>query len=112
MSAPAIPAIFAPTGGVTWSTVDDGFHVASRDGEFVGSVDVTAAGIHIAFDGRSTALGRYPTLEAAQRAVVDVARGVTWPEPTRATRAVWSLATATGAVAVGLFVSAGALALF
>lgn len=98
-------------GGVTWTRVEEGFYVGARTGEFVGTIDVTPDGSHVAFDGRSTAVGRYETLAEAQRAVSDIARGVSRPQPARATQLAWSLATVWGVVAAGLLVSAGAAAI-
>lgn len=106
MTAVSPASVFAPTGGVTWSRVDAGFYVGSRAGEYVGSIDVTADGSHVAFDGRSTPLGRYPSLREAQRAVARQRRTLA-PEPTRSTRLVWSAATLAGAVAGGLLVGVG-----
>lgn len=74
-SAPAAPAMQR---GVTWSKVDTGFHVASRAGEYVGSVDTTPDGHFVAFDGTSAPIGRYADLSEAKRAVLS------WkPERTR-----------------------------
>lgn len=53
----------------TWTAVEDGFFVASRDGEYLGYVERTADGHIIGFDGRSTPVGRYDDLPEAQRAV-------------------------------------------
>jgi len=66
--APGI-ADAAPSRPVTWSTVDRGFHVASRAGEFVGSIDATDGGHFIAFDGTNSPIGRYGTMVEAKRAV-------------------------------------------
>lgn len=54
---------------VTWVRVENGFHVASRAGEFVGFAELTHDGHVVGFDGRSTPVGRYETLMDAQRAV-------------------------------------------
>lgn len=107
MTALAPAPLSIASGAVTWSRVDKGFHVGSRAGEFVGYVDEMADGTHVAFDGRSTPVGRYASLKEAQRAVVDVSRGMTWVRPRRSTRVAWSLATVAGAVAGGLLVGAG-----
>jgi len=73
--ASATPAISGSAYGparssrVTWSTVDSGFHVASRTGEFVGSIDATEDGHFIAFDGTNAPIGRYSAMKDAQDAV-------------------------------------------
>lgn len=94
----------------TWARVDTDFYVASRDGEFVGYVDRAADGTYIAFDGRSTPVGRYDDLRDAQRA----AEGVTSPAQARkrrrVTRALQKTAAVTGVVAGGVALTAGALA--
>lgn len=81
-AAPATPT--APSASppapraVTWSKVDTGFHVASRAGEYVGSVDTTPDGHFVAFDGTSAPIGRYAELSDAKTAVLS------WkPEGTR-----------------------------
>lgn len=111
-SGEARPSMPRPAGPVTWARVDSGFYVGSRAGEFVGTIDVMPDGSHVAFDGRSTAVGRYASLSEAQRAVSDIARGVVWAKPRRSTHVAWSLATVSGVVAAGMLVSAGALAVF
>lgn len=65
----AVLPAFAVSERVTWVRVESGFHVASRAGEFVGFAERTPDGHVVGFDGRSTPVGRYETLEAAQRAV-------------------------------------------
>lgn len=73
-AAPAAPT--APTAAsalpkaVTWSKVDTGFYVASRAGEYVGSVDTTPDGHFVAFDGTSAPIGRYADLAGAKSAVL------------------------------------------
>ncbi len=56
--------------GVLWARVEDGFHVGSRGGDFLGYVDRQPDGSHRAFDARSTTLGDYPSLGEATHAVV------------------------------------------
>ena len=63
---PVVPALPRP---VTWSKVDTGFYVASRAGEYVGSVDTTADGHFVAFDRTSAPIARYTTLADAKAAV-------------------------------------------
>ena len=68
--APAAPVTGAATRSVTWSRVDTGFYVASRAGEFVGSVDTTPDGHFVAFDSTSAPIGRYSSLPDAKSAVL------------------------------------------
>jgi hypothetical protein len=85
--------------------------VASRDGEFLGYVDRAADGSFLAFDGRSTPVGRYDSLRDAQRAVTTVPAAV--PASTsrrRARRAFERAAAVTGIVAGGMALTAGAVA--
>lgn len=54
---------------ILWACVEEGFHVGSRGGDFLGYVDRQAGGEYIAFDARSRSLGSFPTLEDATAAV-------------------------------------------
>ncbi|WEK14889.1 MAG: peptide ABC transporter permease [Candidatus Microbacterium phytovorans] len=94
----------------TWARVESGFHVASRDGEFVGYVDQARDGSFLAFDGRSTPVGRYDTLKEAQRAVLSVP---TTPVPDEGQRRRLSVlhrvAVVAGVVAGGVALTAGAV---
>ena len=63
-----------PDTGVTWARVEDGFHVASRRGEFLGYVDRQSDGGYLAFDAFSRMVGRFRGIAAAMSAVTD-ARG-------------------------------------
>lgn len=65
----APPAGIAPR-AVTWSKVDTGFYVASKAGEYVGSVDTTPDGHFVAFDATSAPIGRYADLSEAKTAVL------------------------------------------
>lgn len=56
--------------GVLWACVEDGFHVGSRDGEFLGYVDRQPDRHYLAFDARSQRLGEFPSLHDATAAVV------------------------------------------
>ncbi|WP_243076492.1 peptide ABC transporter permease [Microbacterium sp. SS28] len=106
MSAPAFPAALPSLTRVTWAQPDTGFHVASRAGEFVGYVDTTADGHFVAFDGRSTAVGRYDSLAHAKRAVLSA--GSTPCLPLYGIdRQLHTAAAACGILAVMLFVAAG-----
>jgi hypothetical protein len=51
-----------------WAEVETGFHVASRDGQFLGYVDTTVDGRFLAFDGRSMLVGEFDLLSDAKSA--------------------------------------------
>ncbi|MEH3088315.1 MAG: hypothetical protein PGN24_01550 [Microbacterium arborescens] len=55
--------------GIVWARVEDGFHVGSRVGEFVGYIDRQADGRFHAFDSRSRLVGVFPELTSAMRAL-------------------------------------------
>lgn len=57
-----------------WTEVDAGFHVANRDGAFVGSVSAVRGGF-VAMDARGTPVGRFPDLDAAQASLRSVMTG-------------------------------------
>lgn len=61
-----------PGARVVWARVEDGFHVASRDGEFLGYIDRDPDGMFAAHDLYSRPLGMFPALVAAMVAVTDV----------------------------------------
>lgn len=91
---------------VTWARVESGFHVASRAGEYVGYAERTGDGHFVGFDGRSTPVGRYPTLAAAQRAV-ETAPSASVPVLSPRTEAGFHFAAAiSGMIALGAFVAA------
>ena len=52
-----------------WACVEDGFHVGSRVGEFLGYVDRQPDGSYAAFDARSARIGRFDSLHDATSAV-------------------------------------------
>jgi len=54
---------------VLWACVEDGFHVGSRGGDFLGYVDRQSDGRYVAFDARSHAIGSFAALEEATAAV-------------------------------------------
>lgn len=60
-----------PSAGVVWARVEDGFHVGSRRGVFLGYIDRQADGSFLAVDGRSRVVGRFPALTAAMAAVTN-----------------------------------------
>ncbi|MBZ4487769.1 hypothetical protein LQ938_13245 [Microbacterium sp. cx-55] len=55
--------------GTTWARVEDGFHVGSRHGEFLGYIDRQADGRFVAFDLHSRIIGGFVDLTSAMRAV-------------------------------------------
>lgn len=61
------------TSAVLWACVEEGFHVGSRGGDFLGYVDRQPDGSHRAFDAHSALVGDFPTLHDATAAVVDAA---------------------------------------
>lgn len=62
----------ANPGDVLWACVEEGFHVGSRGGNFLGYVDRQPDGSFRAFDARSVLLGDHAHLADATRAVADV----------------------------------------
>ncbi|WP_433673714.1 hypothetical protein [Microbacterium gorillae] len=54
---------------VLWACVEDGFHVGSRGGDFLGFVDRRPDGGYRAYDSRSQTVGDYPSLREATAAV-------------------------------------------
>lgn len=58
-----------PDPDVLWACVEEGFHVGSRRGDFLGYVDRQPDGRYRAFDARSLHLGDFATLPAATNAV-------------------------------------------
>ncbi len=62
----------ANLGDVLWACVEEGFHVGSRGGNFLGYVDRQPDGSYRAFDARSTLLGDHAQLADATRAVAQV----------------------------------------
>ncbi|MCO7203650.1 hypothetical protein NH287_09115 [Microbacterium sp. CnD16-F] len=53
--------------GTVWARVEDGFHVGSRDGNFLGYIERRGDGRFVAFDMRSTAVGTFTDLVPAMR---------------------------------------------
>ncbi|WZH38379.1 MAG: hypothetical protein PIR02_06835 [Microbacterium enclense] len=60
-----------PAAGVVWARVEDGFHVGSRRGVFLGYIDRQPDGGFLAVDGRSRVVGTFPALTAAMAAVTN-----------------------------------------
>lgn len=86
---------------VSWATVEDGFHVGSRSGEFVGYAERTPDGHYVGFDGRSTPVGRYETLDEARQAVEDAPDNAAPVMSERAENAFHAAASISGVVAIG-----------
>lgn len=59
----------SPSSDVLWACVEEGFHVGSRGGDFLGYVDRQPDGRYSAFDARSRTLGSFATLEEATATV-------------------------------------------
>ncbi|TQJ30103.1 peptide ABC transporter permease [Microbacterium sp. SLBN-146] len=106
MTTLAAPPTRLSSRRVTWSTVDTGFRVASRAGEFIGSIDETADGRFVAFDGRSTPIGLFATLREAQRAVTGASSTVK-EKAARLAAIAQPVAAASGIVAGVLLVGVG-----
>lgn len=86
---------------VSWATVEDGFHVGSRAGEFVGYVERTPDGHYVGFDGRSTPVGRYETIDDARHAVEEAPENAAPALSARAENAFHTVASISGVVAIG-----------
>jgi hypothetical protein len=54
---------------VLWACVEEGFHVGSRGGDFLGYVDRQPKGEYRAFDARSAMIGDFAVLAEATAAV-------------------------------------------
>lgn len=96
--------------GPTWAHVDDGLHVVSRAGEYLGCVDRSGDGAYLAFDGRATPVGRYDTLREAQRAVLSVPDPGAGRRERHLQRVSQRVAVVTGSIAGGLALLAVAAA--
>lgn len=55
------------TPGTVWARVEDGFHVASRGGNFLGYIEQRKDGRYVAFDMRSAIVGTFADLVSAMR---------------------------------------------
>ena len=93
-----------------WHEPEPDFFVGSRKGDFIGSIEKTAVGTFVAFDGLSTPVGRYPSLAEAQRALTTLA-GRDSELDERTTRVAQLLATVAGTVSFFLLAGAGSLPL-
>lgn len=70
-----------PGAGIVWSRVEEGFHVASARGAFLGYIDREADGTYWAYNGRSRPVGRFPGLVAAMAAVTHAHTQATAAQP-------------------------------
>ncbi|WP_313355618.1 hypothetical protein [Microbacterium sp.] len=103
----APPVTIVPR-AVTWSKVDTGFYVASKAGEYVGSVDTTPDGHFVAFDATSAPIGRYADLPGAKAAVLSWKPERARMRDRRLGRIVHPIAVSAGLVA-GVTAAFGAL---
>lgn len=60
-----------PGAGVVWARVEEGFHVGSRAGVFLGYIDRQPDGVFLAYDGHSRVVGRFEALTEAMAAVTN-----------------------------------------
>lgn len=60
-----------PNPGVVWASVEDGFHVGSRDGNFLGYIDRQPDGRFLACDMFSRPVGHFADLRAAMASLTD-----------------------------------------
>jgi hypothetical protein len=97
--------------GVQWDEVEQGFHVATRRGEFLGFIETTARGTFVALDGFSTPVGRYDTLRQARRALLQTERMRNSQPGAFGEMVARRFATASGLIAVTMMLSAGTLLL-
>ena len=109
MSAPAWSVHPITSPAVRWNEIEPGFRVGTRDGEYLGFVELTAYGTFVAVDGSSTPVGRYDSLREAKRALLEVKRMGTRRSRASAELMARRLATSSGLVAATLMLSAGAL---
>jgi len=56
--------------GVVWARVEDGFHVGSRWGEFLGYIERQSDGTFVAFDMHSRPAGRFTVITHAMSALI------------------------------------------
>ncbi|PKI91506.1 peptide ABC transporter permease [Actinomycetales bacterium SN12] len=105
---PLTPTVTVMPRAVTWSKVDTGFYVASKAGEYVGSVDTTPDGHFVAFDATSAPIGRYTELSTAKSAVLSWKPERARMRDRRVGRIVHPIAASAGLVA-GVTAAFGAL---
>ncbi len=109
-TALASPEVSTPPAAlrITWTPVDRGFSVASRDGEYVGCMD-EVAGEFVVRDGRNAVIGRHRTAEEARAALRAVVEGGTAGTDER--DEMWRRTAAVAAVVAGsVLLTAGVLA--
>lgn len=63
---------------LTWRQAADDVHVATRDGEFAGFVEVNDSA-HLVRDNRGAELGAFASLAAARAALESAHRGLSTP---------------------------------
>lgn len=60
-----------PEAHVIWARVEEGFHVGSRSGVFLGYIDRQPDGVFLAHDGHARVVGRFTALTEAMAAVTN-----------------------------------------
>lgn len=95
---------------LAWVEVEPGFHVAKREGEFAGFVDVNPDGSAVSFDEHSTPVGRFPGLAAAKASLLSTPHPANTRRRRRAHRMGAATATAAGLLAATFALTAGVLA--
>lgn len=95
---------------LTWTEVEPGFHVAHREGEFAGFVDVNPDGSAVAFDEHSTPIGRYSSLGSAKISLLSTPHPANTSRDRRAHRRGVAAASAAGIVAASFALTAGVFA--
>jgi hypothetical protein len=60
-----------PEAPVIWARVEEGFHVGSRGGVFLGYIDRQPDGAFLAHDGHARVVGRFDALTDAMAAVTN-----------------------------------------
>ncbi|MGW9022362.1 hypothetical protein ACWGOE_12845 [Leucobacter chromiiresistens] len=63
-------------GAVTWARIEDDFFVGSRDGEFLGFIDVESSGMYVVCNQFSRPIGQFAELDGAMAALRDGAVAV------------------------------------
>ncbi|SDQ17456.1 hypothetical protein [Leucobacter chromiiresistens] len=58
-------------GAITWARIEDDFFVGSRDGEFLGFIDVESSGMYVVCNQFSRPIGQFAELDGAMAALRD-----------------------------------------
>ncbi len=58
-------------GAITWARIEDDFFVGSRDGEFLGFIDIEESGMYVVCNQFSRPVGQYSELDSAMAALSD-----------------------------------------